>query len=215
MSDKNKKNKSIFGMLLVLAWLLFILLAVIFYFFFSSENGKVGTTDSTDEDQTRFVYETNANIDINALIIDYYYAIVNCDQTALSAMVTDPSQFNDMKPYEQQAEVITKYSNVNCYSMPGYSDDAVLVYVTSNISITGVSCTPMDIKRFYIVTAEDGSYKIYNQEFDANVKAYIDDIQAKSDIQELYKTVNENISYNRENDKTFSDFYDKVSEGVK
>ena len=140
MSKKgSKEKKGVAGLLLFLGWMIFVLLAVVFYFYFFSDldlkmfnKDKATQTDATQEEPAGFSYETNANLDINSLIIEYYAALAVCDQNKLKSVVTDPSQFDDMTVYQQRSAVIKAYSNVNCYTMPGYTEDATLVYVTSN-----------------------------------------------------------------------------------
>lgn len=125
MSKKGKKGKKkIAGLMLFLGWMIFILLAVVFYFYFFSDldlrmfnKDKATQTDAQQTNQTGFSYETNANLDINSLIIEYYAALAVCDQDKLKTYVTDPSQFDDMTVYQQRSAVIKAYSNVNCYTM--------------------------------------------------------------------------------------------------
>lgn len=105
--------------MLFLGWMIFILLAVVFYFYFFSDldlrmfnKDKATQTDAQQTNQTGFSYETNANLDINSLIIEYYAALAVCDQDKLKTYVTDPSQFDDMTVYQQRSAVIKAYSNV-------------------------------------------------------------------------------------------------------
>ena len=78
MSKKGKKGKKkIAGLMLFLGWMIFILLAVVFYFYFFSDldlrmfnKDKATQTDAQQTNQTGFSYETNANLDINSLIIE-------------------------------------------------------------------------------------------------------------------------------------------------
>ena len=114
MSKKGKKGKKkIAGLMLFLGWMIFILLAVVFYFYFFSDldlrmfnKDKATQTDAQQTNQTGFSYETNANLDINSLIIEYYAALAVCDQDKLKTYVTDPSQFDDMTVYQQRSAVI-------------------------------------------------------------------------------------------------------------
>lgn len=113
MSKKGKKGKKkIAGLMLFLGWMIFILLAVVFYFYFFSDldlrmfnKDKATQTDAQQTNQTGFSYETNANLDINSLIIEYYAALAVCDQDKLKTYVTDPSQFDDMTVYQQRSAV--------------------------------------------------------------------------------------------------------------
>lgn len=219
MSKSTKdKNKGIAGLLLLFGWLLFILLVLLFYFYFKNDipffNGSDKETEaavnSSQEKQTVYSYQTNANLDINALMVEYYAALAVCDQTKLQSLVTDTSKFDDMTAYERKARAVTRYSNINCYTLPGYTEDATLVYVICNISIKDVSSTPLNIEWFYVVNTDSG-YKIDNGTLDTAVTDYIDSQTASEDIQGLGKTVKDDIDRCIQNDSAFAEFYNEIN----
>ncbi len=217
-----KKDSGVGCLLLIFGWLVFILLGLIFYFYFMDKldffKGNDATTeavqgpisDTTEQYETKFSYQTNANLDINSLIIEYYAALAVCDQAKLKSLVTDGTVFDDMTPYEQKSQVITHYSNINCYTMPGYTEDATLLYVTCNINISGVTSAPMDISQYYIIKTAEG-YKINNSALDEVTTAYIQQQNQTADIQELYLNVKTNIDNCIATDPTFADFYNKIN----
>lgn len=211
------KNKGIAGLLLLFGWLLFILLVLLFYFyfkddlsFFNNDKKIEASADTSQGYQSAYSYETNANLDINSLIIEYFAALTVCDQAKLQSLVTDPSEFDDMSGYERRAQVLTRYSNINCYTLPGYDDNATLVYVTCNISIKDVTSTPLDISRFYVIKTDTG-YLIQNDSLDAAITDYINQQTSSEDIQGIYKTVKDNIDQCIQNDPTFAEFYNKIN----
>lgn len=220
MSKKgSKEKKGVAGLLLFLGWMIFVLLAVVFYFYFFSDldlkmfnKDKATQTDATQEEPAGFSYETNANLDINSLIIEYYAALAVCDQNKLKSVVTDPSQFDDMTVYQQRSAVIKAYSNVNCYTMPGYTEDATLVYVTSNLSLANITSVPLNINRFYVLKTADG-YKIDNSALSQEVMNYIETQSQSNDIQNLYRAVQDNVNSCIANDSAFAEFYNTISSG--
>ena len=220
MSKKgSKEKKGVAGLLLFLGWMIFVLLAVVFYFYFISDldlkmfnKDKATQTDATQEEPAGFSYETNANLDINSLIIEYYAALAVCDQNKLKSVVTDPSQFDDMTVYQQRSAVIKAYSNVNCYTMPGYTEDATLVYVTSNLSLANITSVPLNINRFYVLKTADG-YKIDNSALSQEVTNYIETQSQSNDIQNLYRAVQDNVNSCIANDSAFAEFYNTISSG--
>lgn len=220
MSKKgSKEKKGVAGLLLFLGWMIFVLLAVVFYFYFFSDldlkmfnKDKATQTDATQEEPAGFSYETNANLDINSLIIEYYAALAVCDQNKLKSVVTDPSQFDDMTVYQQRSAVIKAYSNVNCYTMPGYTEDATLVYVTSNLSLANITSVPLNINRFYVLKTADG-YKIDNSALSQEVTNYIETQSQSNDIQNLYRAVQDNVNSCTANDSAFAEFYNTISSG--
>ena len=171
---------------------------------------KATQTDAQTSDQVGFTYETNANLDINSLIIEYYAALAVCDQEKLKSYVTDPSQFDDMTVYQQRSAVVKAYSNINCYTMPGYTEDATLVYVTSNLSLANITSVPLNINRFYVIKTAEG-YKIDNSALSQEVNNYIETQSQSTDIQNLYKAVQDNVNSCIANDSAFAEFYNTVS----
>ena len=140
---KNRKHEVKIKKLLIAVWAVFIMalvsLGVIVY----------NKRDTFKEDldmsfTTRFSYQTNANPDINALIITYLSAMSSSDQATLQSCVVDPSQFDNMSVVQSQSRVITSYKNINCYTIEGMDENSTVVYAIANISIINVESTPLD-----------------------------------------------------------------------
>lgn len=227
MSKKKKSDKTgILGLVLLFFWLIFILLCVVFYFYYWDElpfnkksTDKKTTTETVTEGEiqdanaqydTVYKYKTNANPDINALIADYYAALASKDQAVLKTLVTDPSEFDDMTDVLARAAVVTQYSNINCYTLDGYTEDATIVYVVSNITIKNVESKPLDITSFYVVNTEDG-YLIFNEPINPELSQFIKERDEEADIQALYQMVQDNINQCIEEDESFATFYDRVN----
>ena len=227
MSKKKKSDKTgILGLVLLFFWLIFILLCVVFYFYYWDElpfnkkgTDKKTTTETVTEGEiqdanaqydTVYKYKTNANPDINALIADYYAALASKDQAVLKTLVTDPSEFDDMTDVLARAAVVTQYSNINCYTLDGYTEDATIVYVVSNITIKNVESKPLDITSFYVVNTEDG-YLIFNEPINPELSQFNKERDEEADIQALYQMVQDNINQCIEEDESFATFYDRVN----
>ena len=227
MSKKQKDqegSRGVAALFLVFGWLVFILLCLVFFFYFKDDLKLPGflqfgkqqesTTEVAASTGTPLTYQTNANLDINSLIIEYYTALAICDQGKLQSIVMDPGRYDDMSPYEKIALKITNYTNINCHTLPGMDENSTVCYATCNLSIKDVSSTPLNISRFYIVKQADGSYKIDNREASAELAAYLDGTcDANTDIQALYQSVNDNIKACREGDASFASFYDEYLSG--
>ncbi|MBQ8913131.1 MAG: hypothetical protein IJ054_03710 [Lachnospiraceae bacterium] len=172
------------------------------------------TSEPIDENfYTIYSYETNADVNINALMADYYDALVKGDSEKLKDIVTEPDAFGDMMIYETKAQVISEYSNITCYTIPGLNDNEILVFTTSNVTITGVTSKPLDIKQFYVV--KDGNnYKINNGVLSQEVIDYINVQAGSPDVQALYKSVQDNINQCLAEDSTFADFYNKINADI-
>ncbi len=230
MAKKKDDVKTIKILALVFGWLFFILILLIFVFYFADklpfggdkeDKKPVVSTNQTDkpqEDKTEegsseeepdSLYEVNANPDINKLIADYYEAVAECDQDMLMELCLDDTKFVDMTMYETKAELITDYTNICCYTVEGCTEDATLVYVTSNLSLVGVESKPMEIKQLYVRETPSG-YKIDNTDLDDNTEVYIEKMNLEEEIQALYTQVQEQIDDCIENDENFAGAYEKL-----
>lgn len=211
--DKSKSDdRSIKGLALLFAWLVFVLLVVVFYFYFMdklpffNKDKNETTTEALDYEIT---YETNAHEDINKLISDYYQAMAACDQATLQSLVVDASVFDDMRFYEEKQKVMTEYKNINVYTLPGYFTGDYVAYVTYDSVIVDVNSPLADIQCYYISNTDKG-YKINNTKLDPAIVTYMNEQLNQADIQGLYKSVKDKVDECLELDPTFKAFYDNL-----
>ncbi len=209
---KTKKDKGIAGLMLFVGWLVFILLALIFYFYFSKGFLDFFNKKSKSETDAQKIYEVNKYPKVNALIEKYLTAISECDKKTLKSLVSNPTEFDDMTNYEKRAKVITGYENIVCYTIPGYNEGDLLVYVIANLTfsdVTEIKSKPLDISYFYLKKNYD-DYFILNVISDETINEYIESKNKNSDIQNLYKSVKENIDSCAAADAAFAEFYNKI-----
>lgn len=214
--SKHKKDKTVFGLVVLLGWLVFILLALIFYFYFLDDLTFVKKEHkeevSEEESVEKVMLNKDAYPEVNALINIYFDAVVACDRDVLTSIVTNPDEFLDMTLLEKKADVITDYDNIICYTLPGYFEEDKLVYVVSNLifsETTKVASKPKDITVFYL-KAKDGEYVIDNNINDQNIVAYIEKQSSTEDVQGLYREVKNDVEECIQKDQEFADFYNKI-----
>ncbi len=206
MARNRKKEVKQRGILLAV-WIIFLVVLGLF--------GCIAykKRDIVSEDlgfTTRFAYQTNANPDINALIITYLSATAAGDQDILKSCVTDPSQYDDMTNVQNKSKIITAYSNINCYSVEGKNPSDTLVYAVANISIVNVESTPLDMLGPFYIVKEDGKYLIDNRPLDDSVNKYIEKAGKNKDIQDLYLMVKADEEKKAEQDPAFKEFLDRL-----
>lgn len=214
--SKHKKDKTVFGLVVLLGWLVFILLALIFYFYFLDDLTfvKKEHKEEAGEEETveKVMLKRDAYPEVNAVINIYFDAVTACDRDVLSSIVTNPDEFLDMTLLEKKADVITDYENITCYTLPGYFEEDKLVYVVSNLvfsETTGVASRPKDITVFYL-KAKDGEYVIDNNINDQNIVAYIEKQSGTEDVQGLYREVKNDVEECIQKEQEFADFYNKI-----
>ena len=206
MARNRKKEVKVKKMLLTV-WFLFLIALASFGFILYKKRKSI---KEDFQFSTRFSYQTNANQDINALIITYLNAYASCDQNLLKQCVTDPSQFDDMTNVQSQSKVITAHTNINCYTVSGYDENSTIVYPVTNISILNVSATPLDIPGPFYVVNKDGQYLIDNTELPKDVQTYMNKVSQTKDIQDLYETVKKDEDKCAEEDPSFKEFMDRL-----
>ncbi len=204
---RNRKKEVKVKKTLLTIWFLFLIAVATLGFFLYTKRKAI---KEDFQFSTRFSYQTNANQDINALIITYLNAYASCDQNLLKECVTDPTQFDDMTNVQSQSKIITAYTNINCYTVNGFDDNATIVYPVTNISIIDVAATPLDIPGPFYVVNQNGQYLIENTELSEDVKAYMSKVDKTDDIQDLYKMVKDDEDKCAEEDPAFKDFLNRL-----
>ena len=205
---RNRAKEVKLKKMLIAIWAVFIIILVLFGLMVYKKR------DVVEQDlkfTTRFSYQTNANPDINALMITYLSAMAASDQDTLKSCVTDPSQFDNMATVQSQSKIITTYSNINCYTVEGMDENSTLCYVVANISIVSIESTPLDIMGPFYVVKKGNNYYIDNSMLGNEVNDYIEKVNRTADIQDLYKVVKENEEKCAEQDPAFKEFLDRLN----
>ncbi len=210
-----RKRYSVYGpkgKTLAMLWALFVVLLCGYVYIFHI-NTTIFADDITGRDNTVNIdipaganYSLCTIDEINQLVNNYLLARTNADQTTLRRLVTNPSEFDDMKSIEIAAQYIKAYNRTTCYMVPGANVGEYIIYVLSNLTIKDVNSEPLDIRSFYVAKQTDGSYKIDNSQLSDDVNKYIQDVTASKYIQDMYKYVKENTDYLLKHDDTFKKF---------
>ncbi len=213
MKRENQENSSA-GILLGIAWILFAVLCALYvYVFFIKKPQEIPGKNNTvkleiPEGANYHLCDIN---EIDQLILDFLNARANCDQQVLQSLVTDPSQFDDMSNLKMIfSEYAKGYRNTTCYLADGYDENGYIVIELSNLELMDISSRPLDVMSFYVIRLADGSYKIDNSAHSAEVEAYIADMTATKDIQDIYIHVKEQNDYLLKTDTAFAELYKRI-----
>ncbi|MCR5213183.1 MAG: hypothetical protein K6E10_02120 [Eubacterium sp.] len=208
MAKRDRKKEVKMRKLLLLIWFVFIIAFASFAIFLYKKK------DTVKEDlnfTTKFSYQTNADPDINALVINYLAALSRSDQATLQSCVTNPAQFDNMATVQSQARVITGYGNINCYTVQGLDENSVVCFAVANISIVNIDSKPLDMLGPYYIVKTNGQYLIDNSMLSQEVQDYMTKVCQDSDIQELYRIVKEDEEKCATEDPGFKEFLDKLN----
>lgn len=203
------------GFKLLLAWILFAILCAAYIYIFHIYKSDTAVPGRDNTVEMKVPEDANYRLcdieEINELIVRYLSARVTCNQSALQSLVTEPSEFDNMDSVERVAMYLRGFNNTTCYIADGYEEGSYVVIELSNINIANVESEPLDILSFYVITDTDGSYRIYNGELTAEQQAYVENLKASRDIQDIYIHVKENVDYLLETDETFAEFYNLIN----
>lgn len=133
--------------------------------------------------------EKKDNPEINSIFLDYYVAINGCDYNKLSKLVTDTKGIKPIKVIEKETIFIDDIRNIVCYYMKSYEEGSYIVYVTYDIKYINIKNTYPKLDKFYLITDDNGDYKIYTSEMDENLKAYYDERDQDSEVAEIIESI--------------------------
>ena len=202
------------GMKLAIGWVIFALLCSCYVYAFFIRKPKIVPGENNTVELTipeNASYKKSDVSEINDLVSKYLTAKAACDQATLQSLVTDPTEFDDTSVLEDAAKYLKGFEDTTCYLADGYAEGEYVVVELSYMDIADVESKPLDIVTFYIITDQDGSYKIANGELSNAQLSYLNSFKASKDIQDIYVHVKENTEYLLDTDKTFRAFYDLIS----
>lgn len=147
--------------------------------------GAAENVISGAEEPAGSMVKEEASSAVAVLMSSYYEAIGNQDISAVRELV-------DILPETKAAEISSerlKYSDVEVYTKPGYTEGSYVVYTTYNYSGSDDSEKLPGISQSYVKTEEDGSEKIVFSGLDAETQEYIDTVAKEADVVALVGSV--------------------------
>ena len=184
------------GMKLAIGWVIFALLCSCYVYAFFIRKPKIVPGENNTVELTipeNASYKKSDVSEINDLVSKYLTAKAACDQATLQSLVTDPTEFDDMSVLENSAKYLKGFEDTTCYLADGYAEGEYVVVELSYMDIADVESKPLDIVTFYIITDQDGSYKIANGELSNAQLSYLNSFKASKDIQDIYAHIHGGI----------------------
>lgn len=129
---------------------------------------------------------------VTELIQTYFEAYKSCSSAELISLV----DFNGGTPItqdemEQRAQIVEDYLDISCYMIEGMDSNSYVVYASYNIKFYNISTPAPTLTRFYVVTYDDETVRIYNGEVTAKLNAYLKSVNEYDDVKGLSETVDE------------------------
>lgn len=174
------------------------------------------TTQDEDISGVYKDFQVDANVELNALIVNYYNAYAAGDTNALSAYAS-PISDGEASYIKFMSQFIEAYNVVNVYSKKGLDDGSYLVSVHVKEKFVGINTPAPGLEFFYVRTNENGmlyidnSYGTYNQKEnetsqDPKVQEVIEIYNERSDVMKLKKMVEEELEEALKSDPALNQF---------
>ena len=182
-----------------LAGIVFILIILLLAFVISKKTTKDEDISGVYKD-----FQVNANVELNALIVNYYNAYAAGDINALSTYAS-PISDSEASYIKFLSQYIEAFNVKDVYSKQGLDEGSYLVSVHVNEKFVGVNTPAPGLEFFYVRTNENGmlyidnSYGTYNQkEHEISTDPKIDEIieiyNERNDVMKLKKMVEDELN---------------------
>lgn len=154
-----------------------------------SENGKdvKNTQTGTEVTPTEYVIEgeleKNTDPEVVELMENYYKAYANGDIETLE-FLAQPFSDNEKEYVRIFSECYEEYQNIECYSMPGATEDSFLVFVSYGLKFYEADTPAPGMEFFYVERNGKGNlcinnaYSVYNFNFSVHEYDMDEDLYA-------------------------------------
>lgn len=132
--------------------------------------------------------KNNAYPEVNALIMDYYQAVVNGDVDKVLTISNNVDETEKIR-VQELSKYLDSYPSVEIYTKPGPVEGSYLAYVYYQVKFSGYDNTAPGIQTFYICTAEDGTLYMNEGVVDEYITDYIQKVNMHEDVVELFNKV--------------------------
>ncbi len=149
----------------------------------------------------------NTNPDMDALFRDYYAARINHDMDKLKSLSSNPSNVISISYLTQVTEYDEDYRNIKVYTKKTVDEGSYIAYVYYDTKIAGIITLAPNLSKFYIITDKDGSFKISDDEMEADFKEYFDQRNADSDVEKLIDEIYIKMEEAMNKDQDLADFW--------
>lgn len=114
-------------------------------------------------------------------------------------------------------DYIKSYSDLECYTKKGLKPDTYVVYAYSQVKFKNIATPAPAINVLYVIY-DNKNMKVYIHngiKSNSDIAKYIEDVSKDKDVQELYKSVDDELKEACESDKYLNDFINKLKSANK
>ena len=164
---------------------------------------------STDNAKGVSILMKNAYPEVNKLISEYYKARLKVDKDKIGKLV-DNVYYAGIEELPQMMKNFEDIKLVDCYTIDGPEDKAMMVYASTETKIKGIDTPASGVDGFYVKPDANGDLKIILSPVTNEVQKIIDEDTKREDVVALLSDVNTKLAHEIKSDKKLSDFFDKL-----
>ena len=164
---------------------------------------------STDNAKGVSILMKNAYPEVNKLISEYYKARLKVDKDKIGKLV-DNVYHAGIEELPQMMKNFEDIKLVDCYTIDGPENDAMMVYARTEIKIKGIDTVASSVDGFYIRPDANGDLKIVLSPLNDEVQKIIDADVKRDDVSALLSDVNTKFAHEIKSDKKLADFFAKL-----
>mgnify|MGYP000954591822 FL=1 len=151
----------------------------------------------------------NAYPEVNKLVEDYLKARLAVDKDKIGKLV-DNVYYAGIEELPQIMKNFETIKLVDCYSIDGPENNAMMVYARTETKIKGIDTAASSLDGFYVRRDANGDYKIILSPLTDEVQKIIDADIKREDVSALLSDVNTKFAHEIKNDKKLADFFTKL-----
>ena len=151
----------------------------------------------------------NAYPEVNKLVEDYLKARLAVDKDKIGKLV-DNIYYAGIEELPQMMKNFEAIKLVDCYTIDGPENDAMMVYARTETKIKGIDTAASSLDGFYVRKDANGDFKIILSPLADEVQKIIDEDIKRDDVSALLSDVNTKFAHEIKNDKKLADFFTKL-----
>ena len=151
----------------------------------------------------------NAYPEVNKLVEEYLEARLAVDKDKIGKLV-DNVYYAGIEELPQIMKNFETIKLVDCYSIDGPENNAMMVYARTETKIKGIDTAASSLDGFYVRRDANGDYKIILSPLTDEVQKIIDADIKREDVSALLSDVNTKFAHEIKNDKKLADFFTKL-----
>ncbi len=160
------------------------------------------------------VYPLEEMDGIDTFIEEFYMAKTAGDIDKLKSIYVDPSKVETREQLQNMVQYIEEYKNIKTYTKKSIEDGAYIVYAYHEIKFSGINTLAPGLSKFYIITDEDGNYKIVS-DMSPEIEEYFNARNEDQDVIDLIQETNQKGEEAKAKDEDLMIFWNGLDELAK